>query len=198
MRASGPGRVTFDSLSTASTRASFGQPGTYVLRLTGSRMERVTGIADSAPRALAPGQCVGTIVELGPEEFWAGIHRYLTDHAYGVTAQFTVDQHLLAGSSQTFSSNPLAAGATGKVWYGGGHVRLVVKSQLGTTAIAYDGPAAESVDIFNFWIAPEATDIQSARSAAELAQMLALLGVAVGVLGLLAAAALWLTRPRKA
>jgi outer membrane lipoprotein-sorting protein len=57
----------------------------------------------------------------------------------GVTAQFTVDQHLLAGSSQTFSSNPLAAGATGKVWYGGGHVRLVVKSQLGTTAIAYDG-----------------------------------------------------------
>lgn len=29
--------------------------------------------------------------------------------------------------------------------------------------VAYDGPAAESVDIFNFWIAPEATDIQSAR-----------------------------------
>jgi len=57
----------------------------------------------------------------------------------GVTAQFTVDQHLLTGNSQTFSSNPLAAGATGKIWYGGGHVRLVVKSQLGTTAIAYDG-----------------------------------------------------------
>jgi hypothetical protein len=42
------------------------------------------------------------------------------------------------------------------------------------------------------------TDIQSARSAAESAQTMALLGVAVGVLGLLAAAALWLTRPRKA
>jgi hypothetical protein len=42
------------------------------------------------------------------------------------------------------------------------------------------------------------TDIQSARSAAESAQTLALLGVAVGILGLLAAAALWLTRPRKA
>jgi hypothetical protein len=27
----------------------------------------------------------------------------------------------------------------------------------------YDGPAAEAVDLFNFWVAPEATDIQSAR-----------------------------------
>ena len=40
-------------------------------------------------------------------------------------------------------------------------------------------------------------DIQSARSAAESAQTLALLGVGVGVLGLLAAAGLWLARPRK-
>ena len=40
------------------------------------------------------------------------------------------------------------------------------------------------------------TDIQSARSAAESAQTMALLGVGTGVLGLLAAAALWLTRPR--
>lgn len=31
------------------------------------------------------------------------------------------------------------------------------------TYVAYDGPAAESVDIFNFWVAPEATDIQNAR-----------------------------------
>jgi outer membrane lipoprotein-sorting protein len=57
----------------------------------------------------------------------------------GVTAQFTVDQHLLTGTSTTLSSNPLLAGATGKVWYGDGRARLVVKSQLGTTAIAYDG-----------------------------------------------------------
>ena len=41
------------------------------------------------------------------------------------------------------------------------------------------------------------SDIQSARSAAESAQTMALLGVAVGVIGFLAAAALWLTRPRK-
>jgi hypothetical protein len=42
------------------------------------------------------------------------------------------------------------------------------------------------------------TDIQAARAAAESAQTLALLGVGVGVLGLLAASGLWLTRPRKA
>ena len=41
------------------------------------------------------------------------------------------------------------------------------------------------------------SDIQSARSAAESAQTMALLGVAVGVICFLAAAALWLTRPRK-
>jgi hypothetical protein len=29
--------------------------------------------------------------------------------------------------------------------------------------VAYDGPAAEAVDIFNFWVAPEAEDVESAR-----------------------------------
>lgn len=29
--------------------------------------------------------------------------------------------------------------------------------------VAYDGPAAEAVDLFNFWVAPEAEDVQSAR-----------------------------------
>jgi hypothetical protein len=42
------------------------------------------------------------------------------------------------------------------------------------------------------------TDVQSARAAAESAQTLGLLGVGTGVLGLLAAAMLWLTRPRSA
>ncbi len=40
------------------------------------------------------------------------------------------------------------------------------------------------------------TDIQGARSAAESAQTLGMLGVGTGVLGLLAAVAVWLTRPR--
>ena len=76
-----------------------------------------------------------------PKSSLAGaVHRALTARPVaGVTAQFSVDQHLLTGTSTTFSSNPLLAGATGKVWYGDGRVRLVVKSQMGTTAIAYDG-----------------------------------------------------------
>ena len=41
-----------------------------------------------------------------------------------------------------------------------------------------------------------AADVQSARSAAQSAQTLALVGVGAGVLGLLVAIAVWLTRPR--
>jgi hypothetical protein len=40
------------------------------------------------------------------------------------------------------------------------------------------------------------SDVQAARSAAQSAQTMALLGVGVGVLGLLAAIGVWLTRPR--
>ncbi len=56
----------------------------------------------------------------------------------GVSAQFRIDQHLLAGTSTALSSSPLS-GATGSVWVGGGRARLVLNSQLGTTALAYDG-----------------------------------------------------------
>ena len=41
-----------------------------------------------------------------------------------------------------------------------------------------------------------AADIQAAHAAAETAQTFGLLGIAAGVVGLLAALTLWLTRPR--
>jgi outer membrane lipoprotein-sorting protein len=67
------------------------------------------------------------------------VHNALSAHPVaGVSAQFTIDQHLLAGGSSTISASPLS-GATGSVWVGGGHVRLNVKSQFGTTELAYDG-----------------------------------------------------------
>src|SRR5436305_1688171 len=70
----------------------------------------------------------------------SAVHRIFTAKpAAGVSAQFRVDQHLLAGTSTSLASNPLLQGATGSVWVGGGHARLVLKSQLGTTAVAYDG-----------------------------------------------------------
>jgi hypothetical protein len=70
----------------------------------------------------------------------SAVHRALTAKPVsGLTADFRVDQHLLAGTSTSFSSNPLLAGATGHVWIGGGHARLVLSSRLGTTSIAFDG-----------------------------------------------------------
>jgi hypothetical protein len=70
----------------------------------------------------------------------SAVHRIFTAKPVtGVSAQFRVDQHLLAGSSTSLASNPLLQGATGSVWVGGGRARLVVKSQLGTTSVAYDG-----------------------------------------------------------
>lgn len=43
-----------------------------------------------------------------------------------------------------------------------GMLNLGMQSQV-TPYIAYDGPAAECIDIFNFWPAPEAHDITTAR-----------------------------------
>jgi 23S rRNA (cytidine2498-2'-O)-methyltransferase len=51
-------------------------PILHHVRLAGRRMEVVNDPGDAAPGAPALGQCVGTIVELSPEEFWAGLHRH--------------------------------------------------------------------------------------------------------------------------
>jgi len=56
----------------------------------------------------------------------------------GVSAQFTIDQNLLGAKSSTISASPLQ-GATGSVWVGGGHVRLEIRSQFGTTELGFDG-----------------------------------------------------------
>jgi len=70
----------------------------------------------------------------------SAVHRIFTSKPVtGVSAQFRIDQHLLAGTSSTLSSNPLLSGATGNVWVGDGRARLVMKSQLGTTSLAFDG-----------------------------------------------------------
>jgi hypothetical protein len=56
----------------------------------------------------------------------------------GVSARFTIAENLLGAKSSTISASPLG-GATGSVWVGGGHVRLQIRSQLGTTELTYDG-----------------------------------------------------------
>lgn len=57
-----------------------------------------------------------------------------------------------------------------------------------STAIQFPNAAPDPVQLN--------ADLQSARSAASTAQMLATIGLVVGALGLIAALALWLTRPR--
>ena len=56
----------------------------------------------------------------------------------GISADFTVSQHLLPGASSLLDSSPLA-GATGSVWTSGDHARLVVRSQLGTAEVGLAG-----------------------------------------------------------
>jgi len=75
------------------------------------------------------------------------LHNALTAPAVaGVSAQFTVSQHLLPGSSSFLSSSPLA-GATGTVWAGQGRVRVEVHSQLGTDQLSYDGSTVTLYDV---------------------------------------------------
>jgi hypothetical protein len=69
----------------------------------------------------------------------SAVHIAVTPHhVTGVSAQFAIDQHLLAGTSSTISASPIA-GATGRVWVAGGRARLDIHSQLGTTEVAFDG-----------------------------------------------------------
>jgi hypothetical protein len=69
----------------------------------------------------------------------SALHAVLSDRpVVGVSAQFTIDQNLLGAKSSTISASPLQ-GATGSIWVGGGHVRLQIRSQAGTTELAYDG-----------------------------------------------------------
>ena len=67
------------------------------------------------------------------------IHDALTGKPVdGVSAHFTVTQHLLPGASNLLSQSPLL-GASGDVWASGHRVKLVVHSQLGTAELAFDG-----------------------------------------------------------
>jgi hypothetical protein len=54
----------------------------------------------------------------------------------GVAAKFRIDTGLMPGGSSSFSVSPLN-GATGTVWAGKGGVRMVVRSEFGTTEIGF-------------------------------------------------------------
>jgi hypothetical protein len=64
-------------------------PVIHHVRLTGGRMERISSNGDPVP-----GKTAGTIVELGPDEFWTGVHLhgpYLSPDPGGLSIQLLPD-----------------------------------------------------------------------------------------------------------
>jgi len=56
----------------------------------------------------------------------------------GVSARFTVTQHLIPGTSKLLATSPIM-GASGRVWASGHRVKLDIRSALGRVVLAFDG-----------------------------------------------------------
>jgi hypothetical protein len=64
----------------------------------------------------------------------------------GVTARVQFTNHLVA-SGALGSSSPLITGATGRIWVGGGKLRLELQSASGDTEIGFDGRRVTVYDV---------------------------------------------------
>jgi hypothetical protein len=64
----------------------------------------------------------------------------------GVTARVQFTDHLVA-SDALGSSSPLISGATGRIWVGGGKLRLELQSSAGDTEIGFDGKLLTVYDV---------------------------------------------------
>ena len=64
----------------------------------------------------------------------------------GVTARVQFSDHLIPSGSLG-SSSPLITGATGRVWAGGGKVRIELQSSAGDTEIGFDGSTVTLYDV---------------------------------------------------
>jgi len=64
----------------------------------------------------------------------------------GVTARVQFTDHLVA-SGALGSTSPLISGATGRIWAGGGKLRLELQSSAGDTEIGFDGKLLTVYDV---------------------------------------------------
>jgi hypothetical protein len=64
----------------------------------------------------------------------------------GVTARVRFTDHLVA-SGALGSTSPLISGATGRIWVGGGKLRLELQSSAGDTEIGFDGNLVTVYDV---------------------------------------------------
>jgi outer membrane lipoprotein-sorting protein len=75
------------------------------------------------------------------------LHRAVTAKpVQGVTARVRFSDHLIPSGGLS-SSSPLITGATGRVWAGGGKVRIELQSSAGDTEIGFDGSTVTLYDV---------------------------------------------------
>lgn len=113
---SGPGNVTFTSLGSPVTTASFSAPGTYVLRLSANDTDRLTS-ADVTITVLPPNQA--PIVNAGADQLLAfptaaNLNGIATDDGYPVGSSLALTWSKVSGpGTVTFSApNALATSAS--------------------------------------------------------------------------------------
>jgi hypothetical protein len=77
----------------------------------------------------------------------SALHRIaLSKPVQGVSARVQFTDHLVASGSLG-SGSPLITGATGRIWAGGGKVRLELQSTAGDTEIGFDGHTVTLYDV---------------------------------------------------
>jgi outer membrane lipoprotein-sorting protein len=106
--------------------------------------------------ATALAMALGTGPTPPPKPLAEAVHDALSaPKLSGVSARIQFTDHLLEGANLESSggeggglaSNPLVAGATGRLWIGTeGHARLELQSEQGDTQILYDGQTVELYD----------------------------------------------------
>ena len=83
-----------------------------------------------------------------PRSLAAAIHSALAGRPVsGVTARIAFTDHLLQTGLPGAASSPLVTGATGRLWAGGGRLRLELQASTGDTEIGFDGRALTVYDV---------------------------------------------------
>jgi outer membrane lipoprotein-sorting protein len=78
----------------------------------------------------------------------AAIHTALAGKPVnGVTARIAFTDHLFQSGLPASASQPLVTGASGRLWAGGGRVRLELQASTGDTEIGYDGRSLTVYDV---------------------------------------------------
>src|SRR5438270_4101209 len=112
---------------------------------------RQLAIAIVAVIVIAAGSAVALAGRGGPKpphrSLAAALHRAAEARpVQGVAARVKLTDNLI-GTGTLPTSSPLLTGATGRIWVGGGKIRLELQSDAGDTEIGYDGSKVTVYDV---------------------------------------------------